>query len=150
MASKTGWTIFPDQEFALSNNAYRNNPVPGYKGRYLATLERNNSTNAVAPYYNFPVFANLADDGITTKAWQCFEFFTPGINPSNNPYFYETDTDGNDKPNRTDGGVLPNMLVNIHSGIYNPRTFATVNTVEIVNGGVYLTTVQRKYAAPIY
>jgi hypothetical protein len=154
-------SIFPDQEFALSNNAYRNNPVPGYKGRYLATLERNNSTNAVAPYYNFPVFANLADDGITTKAWQCFEFFTPGINPSNNPYFYETDTDGNfaemnfisngiDKPNRTDGGVLPNMLVNIHSGIYNPRTFATVNTVEIVNGGVYLTTVQRKYAAPIY
>jgi hypothetical protein len=46
--------------------------------------------------------------------------------------------------------VVPNMIVNIHSGTYNPRSFATVNTVEIVNGNVYLTTIQRKYAPPVY
>jgi len=40
--------------------------------------------------------------------------------------------------------------VNIHSGKDNPKTFATVNTIEVVNGRIYLTTIQRKYAPPIY
>lgn len=48
------------------------------------------------------------------------------------------------------GTMLPNMLVNVHSGIHNPRTFATVNTLEVVNGRIYMTTIQRKFAPPIY
>jgi len=48
------------------------------------------------------------------------------------------------------GANLPNLVVNTHSGIHNPRSFATVNTFEVINGQVYLTTIQRRYAAPIY
>jgi hypothetical protein len=45
---------------------------------------------------------------------------------------------------------MPGLVINIHSGTYNPRSFATVNTIEIINGRAYLTTVQRKYDPPIY
>ncbi|SEL99489.1 hypothetical protein SAMN05216436_10197 [bacterium A37T11] len=48
------------------------------------------------------------------------------------------------------GVNFPNLVVNIHSGIYNPKSFATVNTIEIINGEVYLTAVQRKFAPPAY
>lgn len=155
-------TLYPDQELAFGNQNYKSTTLPGYKGKYLATLERNNGSDAPAPYYSFPLFANPADNGITTKSWQSFDFFTPGMNPSNNTYSTaDTDTDGNwavldcvangsQKPTMSYGASLPNMLVNIHSGKYNPRSFATINTVEVVNGGVYLTTIQRKYPAPIY
>lgn len=48
------------------------------------------------------------------------------------------------------GVGVPNLVVNTHSGVDNPRSFATVNTVEIINGQVYLMTVQRRYAPPVY
>lgn len=156
-------TIYPNQVSALTDGgAYRFNAIAGYKGKYFATVERNNSSNTVAPYFSFPVFVNPAENGIATSSWQSWEFFLPGLSPANNPYHYTfTNTDGNwatlnclnngnDKPSASTGANLPNMLVNIHSGIYNPRTFATVNSIEIVNGGVYLTTIQRKYDKPVY
>lgn len=46
------------------------------------------------------------------------------------------------------GVNFPNLVISTHSGSYNPRSFATVNTVEVINGQVYLTTVQRQYAPP--
>jgi len=48
------------------------------------------------------------------------------------------------------GVNFPNLIINTHSGVYNPRSFASVNTVEIINGQVYLTTIQRQYAPPAY
>ncbi len=48
------------------------------------------------------------------------------------------------------GFTAPNLIINTHSGTDNPRSFATVNTIEVINGKAYLMTIQRKYAAPIY
>jgi hypothetical protein len=155
-------TLYPDQEYALTNMNYKNTAIPGYKGKYFTTLERNNLSDAAAPYHSFPLFANPSDNGISTKCWQSFDFFVPGMNPSNNIYgINDRDTDGNwaalncqnngsTGPARSMGAYQPNMLVNIHSGKFNPRSFATVNSVEVVNGSVYLMTIQRKYPAPEY
>jgi hypothetical protein len=155
-------TLYPDQEWAVQNMSYRTNPIPAYRGKYLTTLVRNYNSDAPAPYLSFPLFANPADDGIRTKSWQCFDFFVPGMTPSTNIYnINDIDTDGNwaalnclgnglTRAARSYGAYQPNLLVNIHSGKYNPRSFATVNTVEVVNGSVYLTTIQRKYPAPEY
>ena len=155
-------TLYPDQESAVQNMNYVYNPLPGYRGKYISTLVANNSSDAVSPYLSFPLFANPADDGIRTKSWQSFDFFVPGMNPSNNIYnINDVDTDGNwavlnclgnglQNASRSYGAYQPNLMVNIHSGKYNPRSFATVNTVEVVNGSVYLTTIQRKYPAPVY
>lgn len=137
--------------------------VPGYQDVYIAGIERNTINAGVAPYHSIPLFADTASGGIHTEVWQRFAVLSPGLTPNNNPF--------NDNAENTYGNygvflcyangiagyqyargavVLPNMIVNIHSGIHNPRSFATVNTFEIVNGNVYLTTIQRKYAPPVY
>lgn len=137
--------------------------IAGYKGKYLANVRRNTATGVVSPYVSFPVWASGSADGITTDMWQRFDFFSPGMDISNNPFYDSTIGTGSnwaavncllngnvDLQSNDNGAVLPNLLVNIHSGHYNPKTFATVNTIEVVNGKVYLTTIQRKYAPPLY
>lgn len=137
--------------------------IPGYGGKYLTTLKRNSEVLEVSPYYSFPLFADGTSDGIHTEMWQRFDFFAKGMDLTNNPYGQYTPlTDNNwasvncfmsgktPQPGMENSVSLPNMIVNIHSGKYNPRSFATVNTIEIVNGRAYLTTIQRKYAPPIY
>ncbi len=52
--------------------------------------------------------------------------------------------------NQNWGAMLPNLIVTTHSGVYNPRSFGTVNTIEIVNGSMHLITVQRVYDPPVY
>ncbi|MBC9930905.1 hypothetical protein [Chitinophaga qingshengii] len=138
-------------------------PVPGYKFRYMSSLRQNNTSNAVQPYYSFPLFASNGTDNIRTTAWQRISLMAPGMNPENNPYNDQAPAEvlgnyaviscyGNGtKPNfERDILTVPNMIVNIHSGTNNPQSFATVNTIEIVNGRAYLTTIQRKYPTPIY
>jgi len=137
--------------------------ITGYKGKYLANVRRNTTTGVVSPYVSFPVWASSSANGITTDMWQRFDFFSPGMDISNNPFYDSTIGTGSnwaavncllngkvDLASNDNGAVLPNLLVNIHSGINNPKTFATVNTIEVVNGKVYLTTIQRKYAPPLY
>jgi hypothetical protein len=137
--------------------------ITGYKGKYLANVRRNTTTAVVSPYVSFPVWASSSANGITTDMWQRFDFFSPGMDISNNPFYDSTIGTGSnwaavncllngkvDLASNDNGAVLPNLLVNIHSGINNPKTFATVNTIEVVNGKVYLTTIQRKYAPPLY
>ncbi len=137
--------------------------VPGFKGKYLTNVKLNTSTNAVSPYVSFPLWASAKGNGITTNIWQRFDFFVPGMDISNNPFFpSETETGSNwaavncllngkvKLTSNVSNAYLPNLNVNIHSGVNNPKTFATVNTIEVVNGKVYLTTIQRKYAPPIY
>ncbi len=137
--------------------------VPGFKGKYLANVKLNTSSNAVSPYVSFPLWASGKANGIITNVWQRFDFFVPGMDITNNPFFgSETETGSNwatvncllngkvRLTTNVSNAYLPNLNVNIHSGVNNPKTFATVNTIEVVNGRVYLTTIQRKYAPPIY
>ena len=156
-------TVYPDQQLAVSGTSYKEKALPGYSGKFLTTLIRNTSSGEPQPYMNFPLWANPADNGIVTAAWQSFDFLTPGMTPATNTYSYsDSKTNGNwaqlncllnglQSPSRVNyGASQPNLIVNIHSGIYNPRSFATVSSVEVVNGGVYLTTIQRKYPTPEY
>ena len=150
--------------YSLFKGTDLNRSIPGYQDLYIASIQRNTDLGNVAPYHSIPLFADTASDGIHTEVWQRFAVLSPGLTPNNNPY--------NDNAENTYGNyglfvcykngtvedyrmargaiVVPNMIVNIHSGTHNPRSFATVNTVEIVNGNVYLTTIQRKYAPPVY
>lgn len=148
---------------------YRKNdaksPLTNFMGKYLGEVKRNTGEPDVSPYYSFPLFADPLSDGIRTDIWQRLDILSPGMDPSNKPYgVIDLITDNNWAPislfsngtvkpaiaNEMNAALLPNLIVNVHSGTYNPRSFATVNTIEIVNGNVYLTTVQRKYAPPIY
>ncbi|WP_316841699.1 hypothetical protein [Pedobacter gandavensis] len=138
-------------------------PVYAHTNKFMGKLSRNSEVLEVSKYYSFPLFADPKSDGIQTNIWQRFDLMAPGMNPENNPYeSISLNTDRNWAPincmldgksqlqGNDNAAQLPNMVVNIHSGKYNPRSFATVNTIEIVNGNVYLTTIQRKYPAPIY
>ncbi|WP_256009825.1 hypothetical protein [Desertivirga xinjiangensis] len=146
-----------------SNLSHLGETVSGYKGKYVSNVKLNTTTGVVNSYVSFPVWASGKSDGIKTDIWQRFDFFTPGMDIANNPFYHSSiDNGGNwaavnclakgqtGLTSNDNGALLPNLLVNIHSGTYNPKTFATVNTIEVVNGEVYLTTIQRKYAPPIY
>ncbi|MEI3802659.1 MULTISPECIES: hypothetical protein [unclassified Chitinophaga] len=143
--------------------------LSNYRGKFLGALQRDSGSNIVSPYYSFPLWADVAADGIRTDIWERFEFLLPGLDIADNPYnssgngtfqtygnFAAINCLVNGSPAnmgvsfKNNGMNLPNLLVNIHSGVYNPRTFATVSTIEVVNSRVYLTTVQRKYPAPVY
>ena len=145
------------------NNA--KSPVANFTGKYLGEVKRTTDEVMVSPYYSFPLFADPLSDRIHTDVWQRLDVMAPGFDPASKPYgISQLDTDNNWAPvsflsngtvrpdidNEGNNVTLPNMIVNIHSGIYNPRSFATVNFIEFINGNVYLTTVQRKYAPPIY
>ncbi|RYD97222.1 MAG: hypothetical protein EOP54_11570 [Sphingobacteriales bacterium] len=145
-------------------NLDHNSPtIPGFKGKYLANVKRNTETPVVSPYASFPLWAAKDANGIATNIWQRFDFFVPGMDITNNPFYASNISNGGNwvsvnclfngqvgLTSNDNGALLPNLLVNIHSGKNNPATFATVNTIEVVNGRVYLTTIQRKYPAPIY
>ncbi|MGN5954036.1 hypothetical protein ACP6L2_05405 [Sphingobacterium lactis] len=142
---------------------YRN-----YRSVFLGNVKRNLENNNPAVYYNFPVWADTSANGIYTNTWQRLEFLLPGMDISSHPYAFLSSS-GNSHGNYftanfikngdvvihasahyANGIVLPNLLINIHSGEHNPKTFASVNTLEIINNLLYLTTIQRKYPAPKY
>lgn len=138
--------------------------IPGHHKAFMGTVYRDTESNKVHPYYSFPVFSAASTDNIANKIWQRFFLIPPGsslenhlsmeIFQDNQGSFASINCFGNGlvRPFADLGGaaMLPNLMVNVHSGKNNPRTFGTVNTLEIVNGKVFLTTVQRKYAPPIY
>lgn len=136
-----------------------------YVGRYMTTMHRTTSSSKVAPYTSFPLWANPMDDRIRTRMFQKFIFLSPGIVPYKDAYFGALDQVVN-------GGNMalayffknsydyenidfdlnrlarPNLIVTTHSGLNNPQSFATVNTLELINGEMYLMTIQRRYAPP--
>lgn len=152
--------------YTLYRKTSTESALNNYFGKYLGEIKRNTGEPDVSPYYSFPLFADPLSDGIRTDIWQRLDLLAPGMDPASKPYTgIQNETDNNWAPIScfSNGTVpldmlrgdenyvlLPNMIVNIHSGVHNPRSFATVNTIEIVNGKAYLTTIQRKYAAPIY
>lgn len=139
----------------------KKNAIPGFYAQYLTTVIRDTENKEVHPYASFPLFAGFVNDKIKTEMVQiigltapALQYLEPAIGGNSNPpkqsanlSFY---ADGRTAIGNIRTATFPNMIINTHSGIYNPRSFASVNTIEIVNGRAYLTTIQRKYPLPIY
>lgn len=141
--------------------------IPAFSYQFAGTVIRNTKDAKVTPYYSFPIFPK-ANNKIYSNTWQFLQFAALGIDPKNSTQYPEPPTEGKGLPdfNRTfawlkmDNGqyapaeprnsFFPGLTINVHSGIYNPKTFGVVNSIEIVNGNVFLMTVQRKYPQPIY
>lgn len=151
-----------------------NSPViTNYDRKYIGRLIRDADGSQVNPYVSFPIWVAPKADSIKTDIWQRFDFLAPGLDIMNTPYRVA----GNNTNYSTYGNfaavncllngtlttttltantyfqnatMVPNMLVNIASGTQKSKTFATVNTIEVINSNVYLMTVQRKYPAPTY
>ncbi|RFZ95854.1 hypothetical protein D0C36_08140 [Mucilaginibacter conchicola] len=155
-------TIYPNQDEDANARNLQGREVKGFNGQYLTTMVRSTTLGTPATYVSYPLFPDKAASHITTKSWQVFDFYSPGTNPTNSPYYFsDYDTQGNwgtinciaDGQVYVNGNIgqrLPNTVINIHSGVNNPQSFASVNTIEVVNGAAYLMTIQRKYPAPQY
>lgn len=125
----------------------------GFNSTYYAQVIRS-TDNSLHPYYNFPLFPKPGSNRITNTMYELFEFYSPGHDENRLGPGYPTGVypdfaglicSGSDYTN----GQTPNLIISTASGNYNPRSFGTINTIEIVNGIIYLTTIQRKYAPPV-
>lgn len=140
-------------------------PLPSFTKLFLTHLLRNNESSAAAPYYSLPLLTGTMANTARSPFYQKFFLLAPGFDfrddeqaggvESDNQYaFFTCFSNGNGQTspggNLNWGAMLPNLIVTTHSGIYNPRSFGTVNSIEIVNGSVHLITVQRVYAPPVY
>lgn len=147
----------------FTNTSTPNKPMEGQQGVPAGQMIRSQENN-VTPYYSFPVFADTAADRIYTgRVAQQFIFLQQGYLPNKIgfiPYLpdgvYSTfgvGEFGTTFPNIDNvltGDVRTGMIVTTRSGVYNPRSFGTINTIEYINQKFYLTTIQRKYAPPVY
>ena len=139
-------------------------PVTGYSGVYMTPVIRS-LVAKVSPYYSFPLFPDTASNKIFTgNATQLFTFLSPGYTPENNPFYQFLDDSGGNFTELSIGPTSPGfdvayqipadqltgMVVSIRSGKYLNRSFATINTIEYVNGKFYVMTIQRKYEPPVY
>jgi len=135
---------------------------------FMTHLKRDTENPATAPYWSLPLFFN-AQDSIRSFLFQEFFFSRPGFDATPESFMIPNDGPegpgaggyarllcyGNGReeppaPRRQNYVAVPNLIVTTHSGEHNPRSFATVNSIEIVNNSVYLTTVQRVYEPPVY
>lgn len=159
-------SLFPKTANENNRSPYlEKDAIPGYYGNYVTMVERNTESSEVQPYFSYPLFAGSSPENIKTDMLQFIYLLAPGISFQNNPFsisgssssfstkgqFAALSFEGNGTGlARAISAFFPNMIINIHSGVYNPRSFASVNTIEIVNGKAYLMTIQRKYDPPIY
>lgn len=148
-----------------------------FQFKFLTTLKRSLYEHRPKPYQSFPMWVKNTENGVSTDLWQHFYFITSGtqVNPEDRPYSdfpkgeFPVDPMGNfavlncilngpavismlHKGEKLPhpGLNMPNLVVNTHSGTNNPKSFPTVNSIEIINGHVYLMSLQRKYTPPIY
>lgn len=169
-----------DMPYPLNElNTVGSDLVPGYNNIWLGTLVRSQSSG-LAPYYPIPMFAAPdTTGGILSMEWQQFILMAPGLSPAAGPVpiDYNLGMAGanplcgaigctnlaNDgkydpvvSPPRTPGfqnvasTFLPNLIRYTASGTYPQRSFATISSIEIINGYVYLTSVQRTYPPPVH
>lgn len=137
-------------------------PIAGFNYLPLGAVTRSQDTR-VAPYYSFPLFPDTSANKIFTgNMAQVFYFCAPGLTPFNiyntdpgqysaiaiGDYGYTAGTAG--VPYGIKADLRTGLIISTHSGVNNPRSFATVNTLEFINDKFYLMTIQRKYAPPIY
>ncbi|SJZ62344.1 hypothetical protein SAMN04488128_101955 [Chitinophaga eiseniae] len=152
--------------YSLSNVSEQNQqtPVAGHTGVLMGAVIRAHDP-VVRPYYSFPLFPDTSANKIYTgRGAQTFTFLSSAYTYENNPFLqHMTESNGRFTelrvgPDKFTGFVafpmvadfLTGMVVTIRSGKYLNRSFATVNTVEYVNGKFYLMTIQRKYEPPVY
>ena len=127
--------------------------VEGYDRVFMTNLLRDNDNNLPNKYHSIPL-RKKGNDSMKSDLAQVLNFAVPWVDiharntVRTQIIFYK---DGNAiAPWASFGTLMPNMIVSTHSGVHNPRSFGTVNSFEIVNGDIYLTTVQRVYDRPIY
>lgn len=138
--------------------------ISGQKEVLMGAVSRSQEPK-VAPYYSFPLFADTTTTRIYAgKAFQLFTFLSPEYTPENNPFIHYTgESNGRfstfsvgptpdqvQVAHKTPADLLTGMVVTVRSGSYFNRSFATVNTIEYVNGKFYVMTIQRKYEPPMY
>lgn len=141
-------------------------PVSGHTDVFMARIVRSQEP-VVQPYHSFPLFPDTSSNRVYIGYMQQkFTFLPPGFTPAANPYAYDNSTPrgGNytvlycgKEYDDFDYGFFnviadlrTGLVISVHSGRDNPRSFATVNTVEYVNGQMYVTSIQRRYDPPIY
>ncbi|MBC9913019.1 hypothetical protein [Chitinophaga varians] len=133
--------------------------IKGYTNAFMTGMTRSQDP-AVRPYGQFPLFPDSTASHIYAgTSGQMFNILSPGTPPD------QGEQSDDSKGNYTSfalgpeapiavfnlgGDVRTGMVISVYSGIYNPRSFATVNTVEYVNGNMYITTLQRRYDPPVY
>ena len=151
--------------FSLTKNKdSRPAPVAGFTHVPMGSITRSHKPD-VSPYYSFPLFADTSASKIFTgNMGQYFAFCAPGYTPDIIPAYqtpvgiftgvafgdYGDDAGSQYWPYKIKGDLRTGMVVSIHSGKHNPRSFSTINTVEYINKKFYLTTIQRKFEPPIY
>lgn len=140
-------------------------PIPGFKGLPMGPVVRSLDPH-VNPYYNFPLFADTSVSKVFTgNISQFFTFFATGFSPENLTFAanlepgvysglqlgdYGPQGESYNNPFSIRADLRTGLIISIHSGKDNPRSFATVNSIEYINGQFYLTTIQRKFDPPIY
>ena len=143
--------------------------IPKLSYQFAGSVIRELDNPKVASYYSFPLIHN-SNNKIFSSTWQFIQFCKPPLNPRLNTFIPEAPTfpRGNTvrsfrsnygflkfdnsqyKPSQSDNEFFPGLTADVHSGIYNPKTFGLVSSIEIVNSHVFLMSVQRKFPQPIY
>ncbi|MEC5143466.1 hypothetical protein [Chitinophaga sp. 212800010-3] len=133
--------------------------IPGFTNVFTGGIVRSQDP-VVHPYNSFPLFPDSTASHIYAgTAGQLFNILSPGTPPDQGLQSgtakgsYTSFALGPEAPVAVfnlGGDVRTGMVITVYSGIYNPRSFATINTVEYVNGNMYITTLQRRYDPPIY
>jgi hypothetical protein len=151
--------------------------ISGYNVLWLGTVVRSHS-DKTAPYYSIPLFAAPdTTGGILSTQWELFVLTAPGYAPANGPQPFpgigaltaspaygvigcsNFANDGkysdNFPPQAGDNYELlastwlPNLINYTASGTHKQQSFATISSIEIINGFVYMMSVQRTYPPPV-
>src|SRR5690606_8716489 len=152
-------SLYPEEAMAYNSQT----AIQGYYARFLFPVYRNTEEPIVSPYFHFPLLADTTKT-ITTNMVQQITFLAPGLN------FIDLGVVGTTMPKglcthltfyglnvlvllpyiNVNSARFPSMFVDTHSGVHNPKSFPAINTIEVVNGEAYLTTIHRKFDPPIY
>lgn len=143
-----------------TNNFSLPNRIPGYADMLWGPLIRDQENNAVHPYYSFPLILNADIISLKSPLVPSFTFARPSIDPSQDitgtpltellTLVCDLTMQNPTLMTRRRSQPLYNPIVTTHSGGNREQSFATINTVEVINGSVYLTSVQRTFLPPVY
>ncbi|MFB6456436.1 hypothetical protein ACE38W_14280 [Chitinophaga sp. Hz27] len=140
-------------------------PINGFDGVPMGRIIRS-LDGAVAPYQRFPLFPDTSSNRVFTgNMSQQFGFYAAGFNPQNTGFpdnqapgiysglimgDYADNVLASSLPFKIKGDLRTGMIISIHSGNDNPRSFSSVNTVEYINRKFYVITIQRSFEPPVY
>lgn len=160
-------SVFTTLKKAINNATEAITSINGYAEMPMGTIIRSQEPK-VAPYHSFPLYPDTSSNriypGITGHV---FEFLHPNfvlgtsrpIGGTDLPVGYYwaltvgpagTGLRGLDFSTNVRCDIRSGLIVTERSGIYNPRYFPTVNTIEYVNAKLFITTIQRRFDPPIY